>query len=425
MRSLHTAILHVVHTTPYLIPEAGGPARSVPMLCDALADRGLTNDLLSIYLGARFSKSLLTQHNNNTTTLVPSRMSIRMTSMWAPSLQRRVNSTLCHTNPAIVHDHCPFVPIHQIAAYSAERHRIPLIVSTRGMLEPKSLSHHFLRKKFAWYLYQRNNLRKAAVLHATSVCEASNLIDMNLGVPVATIPNGVHLPPSTLYKRPEIMPSRRRIVLFLSRLLKQKGADKLIRAFARQPMDGWHLVIAGPDEGDQLQALKALTGQLRLTDKVSFAGAVEDADKWAFYKHADVFVLPTKTENFGNVIAEALAAGTPVITTKGAPWSVLSIHSCGWWIDDTQSALEQALSEAMSLRDDERSELGVRGRELIAARFTWEIAAAAMHELYVWVQACHSEYSLGLNGCVRSAQHAYPKPDFVQLPEQGNCVRSS
>ena len=87
---------------------------------------------------------------------------------------------------------------------------------------------------------------------------------------------------------------------------------------------------------------------------------------------ADLFVLPTYSENFGIAVAEALACGVPVITTKGAPWAGLLERNCGWWVDVTVDALAGALEEALALSDDERLAMGQRGSEWMRAEFGWE-----------------------------------------------------
>jgi glycosyltransferase involved in cell wall biosynthesis len=98
-----------------------------------------------------------------------------------------------------------------------------------------------------------------------------------------------------------------------------------------------------------------------------------------------LFVLPTQSENFGVVIAEALAHGCPAIVSKGAPQPELVSQRCGWWIDLTDEALSRTLTEAMTLGDAERRAMGERGRCLIAERYTWQTAAVQMHALYLWL----------------------------------------
>jgi glycosyltransferase involved in cell wall biosynthesis len=101
--------------------------------------------------------------------------------------------------------------------------------------------------------------------------------------------------------------------------------------------------------------------------------------------NADLFVLPTHSENFGMVIAESLAHAVPAITTKEAPWEDLVKYGCGWWIEDNQQALATALVEGMQLSDRERKEMGMKGRLLVKTKYSWDFVADEMSKVYRWI----------------------------------------
>ena len=122
-----------------------------------------------------------------------------------------------------------------------------------------------------------------------------------------------------------------------------------------------------------------------LSESIEIIGAVFGTKKTEYYQNASIFVLPTFSENFGLVVAEALACGVPVITTKGAPWSAIVRERCGWWIDIGVEPLKKALQEAMDLTDIDRYEMGQRGQEYIKT-FDWDIISTQMHEVYQWLQ---------------------------------------
>ena len=127
-----------------------------------------------------------------------------------------------------------------------------------------------------------------------------------------------------------------------------------------------------------------LVSQLGLGSAVDYVGPVAGARKAALYREADLFVLSTFSENFGLVVAEALAHGVPVITTRGAPWADLETYGCGWWIDTGVAPLVVALRQATALSDAERQAMGERGRVYVR-RYDWHTIAADTLALYRWV----------------------------------------
>jgi glycosyltransferase involved in cell wall biosynthesis len=212
--------------------------------------------------------------------------------------------------------------------------------------------------------------------------EADHLRQLGLTVPIAIIPNGVVVP--NQWKQSSSRDASRR-ALFLSRIHPKKGLPMLIDAWEEVRPHGWELVIAGPSESKHRGELEAEVQKHGLQDVVSFLGPVADENKWTLYRESDLFVLPTHSENFGVVVAEALASGIPALTTTGAPWSVLEERKCGWWVDPEESAIAGALREATQYTDKERLEMGRRGRKLVVKQFSWASVARKMKAAYQWV----------------------------------------
>ena len=117
---------------------------------------------------------------------------------------------------------------------------------------------------------------------------------------------------------------------------------------------------------------------------MNYLGAVSGTQKRESYRAADVFVLPSHSENFGVVVAEALTHGLPVITTTGTPWPEIVEAGCGWWIDIGVPPLAAALGEAMGLSDRQRSLMGKRGQEYVR-RYAWDAVARQTAEVYRWL----------------------------------------
>ena len=251
------------------------------------------------------------------------------------------------------------------------------------MLEPWALNHKALKKRIALALFQWRDLVTAHLLVATSSVEYENIRKLGLRMPVAIIPNGVALNAGSLPVQAR-QAGRSRVALFLSRVHPVKGLLNLVHAWAQLAPVGWRLRIAGPDEAGHLKDVLALVRKLGIQDSVDYVGAIDGVAKSALYNSADVFVLPTFTENFGLVVAKALTHGLPVITTRGAPWADLTTYDCGWWVDVGVDPLVHALREAMALSDDERQAMGARGREYVQ-RYNWDDIAQHTIEVYRWV----------------------------------------
>jgi glycosyltransferase involved in cell wall biosynthesis len=146
----------------------------------------------------------------------------------------------------------------------------------------------------------------------------------------------------------------------------------------------WRLRIVGPPEVDHDAELRALAATLKLS-RVSIEPAIYGEEKYTAFRGADFFVLPTLNENFAMTVAESLAAGTPVISTKGAPWAGLEAERCGWWIDHGIEPLAAALSGAMAMPREELGALGRRGRAWVARDFGWDAIASKMTAVYAWL----------------------------------------
>lgn len=268
------------------------------------------------------------------------------------------------------------------AGRAARRAKKPLIISPRGMLSPAALRFSRWRKRAVWFLGQEGMIKDAACLHATSALEHQELREFGLKNPVAVIPNGVDLPESS--PAPEL--SETRIVLSLGRIHAKKGLDRLLQAWAslERNFPQWQLRIIGPAEGKHEFELRRMMAELGIR-RASLEGPLYGDAKLAAYRGADVFVLPSLSENFGLTAAEALAVSVPVIATKGTPWGGLITEACGWWVDQGIEPLAAALTSAMSAPRAVLKEMGGRGRAWIENEFSWDRVAHEMSNVYLWL----------------------------------------
>lgn len=341
-------------------PSYGGPAYSVPRLGQALAALGLNVGLWAADGSAADAAPGVAQLGGSL----------------ADALAR-------FGTPDLIHDNGIWMPHNHQIARTARRHGIPRIVSLRGMLEPWALRQRRIKKKLAWALYQKADLRCAALLHATADTEAQHARALGLNGPFCVIANGVDLPAPV--ERPSDKSGR--TALFVSRVHPKKGLPMLLRAWAKLRPEGWQLEIAGPDEGGHAGEVGALIAGLGLADTVRLLGPVHGDEKAALFARADLFVLPSYSENFGIAIAEALAYGLPVLTTRGTPWEMLETQDCGWWVEPTEEAVLQGLRAATALPDGARRDMGSRGAAMVAERFDWGGIAMQFQQHYQAVMA--------------------------------------
>ena len=368
-----------IHTIARVALADGGPSRTVVSLCRALAGEGARVELLAgsveradLGIPVRVSGTIRRWGREQ-----PPR------GRFAALLEERIRQG----DFEIVHDHGIWLTSNRASAAAAAKARVPRIVSPRGMLSEWALAWRGRRKRAAWLAYQRRDLRAADALHATSELEAREIRAAGIQVPVAVVPNGVDLPPIAEGSAVEAAGSPAggpRRLLFLSRIHPKKGLAELIDAWGIARPEGWELVIAGPDEGGHRAEIAARARALG-TGTVHFRDPVPDAEKWDLFRSADVFVLPSRSENFGVVVAEALASGVPVIATRATPWETLGERNCGWWTEAGVEPLARAIAEATSIGDDQRRAMGTRGRQLVEERFAWPAVARRMIAVYRWL----------------------------------------
>jgi len=263
------------------------------------------------------------------------------------------------------------------------RHGTPYLVTPHGMLDPWARARSAWKKRAVRLWFEDAHLAGAACLRATAEMEAEHFRSFGLKKPIAIVPNGVEIPNLASLPRPG---GDRRRALFLSRIHPKKGLPVLLDAWAaiEAQRPDWELVIAGPEEVGHTAEMQALARRLGL-QRVVWQDAVQGAEKSALYRSADLFVLPTHAENFGLVVAEALAHEVPVITTRNAPWQGLTEHGCGWWIPLDEARLHEVIVQATAQPREALQEMGARGRTWMAREFGWDGIAREMLSVYDWV----------------------------------------
>lgn len=296
-------------------------------------------------------------------------------------------------NISIIHQHALWKGVSRTTNILRQRYSTPTIVAPHGSLEKWALKKSRWKKRLSLALFERGNLQEASCLHACSHQEVAGFRDFGLTNPVAVIPNGIGTSwlqsegSGSAFRKKFNIPESKRIILYLSRITPIKGLPMLMEALGsiRQNLSDWILVLAGADEFGHLQDVQKAISDFGLQNNVVFTGMLRDQLKRNAYAAADVFVLSTLREAAPVVVLEALGAGVPVITTKGAQWQDLVTHECGWWTDITADALAFALKDAAQKSPAELKAMGERGRALVASRYTFKQSAQMTIELYDWL----------------------------------------
>ncbi|MBI5284568.1 MAG: glycosyltransferase [Chloroflexi bacterium] len=322
--------------------------------------------------------------------LFPARWPYRLA--FSPELYRALGEEARRYD--VVHIHSLFL-FPQFAAYRGARGAgVPYVVSPRGALDPYLRQRSRSVKAIAGALWQGRALEGAAALHVTSDEEARLIDDVAPGVPRAVVSNGIRwaeyqdLPPAVEFRERFLNGHDGPVVMYLGRLSHKKGLDVLIRAFAivRRDVPDARLAIAGPDDEGLQPALTALAAHEGVGEAVTFTGMLRGRDKLAALAAADVWALPSHSENFGIAVAEALAAGRAVVVS-GAVNIAPEIAAAG------AGAVSELTPEAFAaeivalLRDGARRQtLGASGREF-ARRYDWSVIGPQLAALYEKVAA--------------------------------------
>ena len=257
-------------------------------------------------------------------------------------------------------------------------YRKPVVWSARGGIQA---FHEFTGASRPWakrvFISAARALlgRARSAIHCTSEAEVEAMQAAFPDVPTRLVPNGVDHAPIRGTRGSGDGPLR---LLFLSRLDPKKGIETLIEALGM--LDGpVTLDICGEGRPGYETTLRAMIARAGLAGAVTFHGHVEGEAREQAFANADLFVLPSHSENFGNVIAEALVRGVPVITTTGTPWQELETRGCGRWIERDAAVLARTIEE---MRTRDLGEMGRIGHHWMAEEFSWASRAQGLHGLY-------------------------------------------
>jgi glycosyltransferase involved in cell wall biosynthesis len=381
--------MRILHVVPTYIPayRYGGPIYSVHGLCKALA--GLGHDLHVFTTnvdGDKDSDVPLDQPVDIEGVKVWYFPSNRLRRLYrSPRMKKALNKQIPDFD--IIHLHSIFLWPTWTAASLARKTGKPYIIAPRGMLVKELVERKSSIAKKLWLgLIERNNLEHAAAIHVTSEKEKEDAQKFGFKLPpVFVVPNGVDA--EELRRHPmRISPAienavrKKPFILFLGRIHWKKGLDRLIPALTYLP--DTPLVIAGNDEENYRPTLEALAASHGVSSRITFTGPVYGEDKAALLQNASVLVLPSYSENFGNVVLEAMSVGCPVVLTPEVGLAdIVRDSGAGMVIDGTPETLGKGL-QYMASNPQELKKMGNKGRQAVEEHFQWISVGGQMVEIY-------------------------------------------
>jgi len=391
--------VRVLHVIPSMAARTGGPAAVVAESSAALREYGVESAIFATDMAEAASAQ---RHGRVRATDLPAaarRVHVRLHRArepyrlaFAPSLLRSLLREAAGYD--VIHIHSLFL-FPQLAAFlAARRAGVPYVVSPRGALDPWLRRRRRVAKAVAGALWQAEMLRGASAIHVTSEEEGRLIEDVAPLVPRATIPNGIVWRDFQRVPEGDAFGSRSRgggdgpVVLYLGRLSHKKGLDTLIRAFAlvarEEPRA--RLVIAGPDDEGLRPRLDALAAAEGVGRGVTFAGMLAGDERLAALAAADVWALPSHSENFGLAVVEAMAAGRAVVVSPGVNIArELGEAGAAVVAEASPARFADAIRELIG-DPGRRRNLGGRAREY-ARRYDWQQIAPQLAAMYEEVSA--------------------------------------
>jgi glycosyltransferase involved in cell wall biosynthesis len=377
--------MNILHVIASLAQETGGPAKAVLEMAEAVAGRGHTLTVFTTDFGGV---------PDTLDRLREAGVTVRVFPVEAPRIWKRSPQLAAALADAIpdmdaVHIHSLYLYHDWVAGGLCRRYGVPYIVRPHGSLDPFLYKRHRFRKSVMDVWFQNRMLREAAAVHFTTEEEHQLARPYISGAPGAVVANGINfadyaeVPPEGLlrHRYPQLADSR--IVLFLSRLNFKKGLDVLIPAFseAAKDADDLRLVLAGPDDGMESRA-RAWAREYGIEDKTVFTGMLTGSEIQEAYRDAEMFALPSYSENFGIAVVEAMAMGVPVlISDKVNIWREVAGAGAGLVSAPDVDSFADLIARAAA-PDFDLAGMGAKARELAQRRFDWSEIGGDLEALY-------------------------------------------
>ncbi len=380
--------MKILHVVPSYLPAVryGGPIFAVHGLCKALAARGHEVQVFTTNIDGPGDSP------------VPIRVPVDLEGVqvryfpcpllrrlyWAPTLGRALESKIGEFD--VVHLHSVFLWPTWAAARTARKAGVPYVLSPRGMLVKDLIGRRSRLAKSAWIrAIEKSNIEQAAAVHLTSQLESAELQRFGWQLPqLAIIPNGIDeplTPAGDVSADVDAIAAAQPLVLFLGRLSWKKGLDRLLHAFAHSHTG--KLAIVGTDDEGLAAQVKKLARDLRISDRVRvLARTVVGAEKERLFAAAQLFVLSSYSENFGNTVLEAMCRRVPVVVTPEVGAAEIVRQSAGGIVAHGNAETFGAAIDHLLENPNLARSMGEAGQRHAVTHYTWAGISARMEELY-------------------------------------------
>lgn len=378
-----TDIMHVVHN---LDDTYGGPARSIPELVGEMAGQGWSSSVLSLSFSQNESNELISKFG-----ISWKRLDSQIHR--ALAYNTKMGKVIEESAPKIIHYHNLWNCVPLVATKASRSLDCPLIMSPRGTLFPWNLRKSAWKKSAYLRVFGGVLFNRATVIHATSSDEVASIKALRADARVALIPNGVDLDELNVlsgkaYHKERLgLETFKNHVLYVGRIEQKKGLAKLIEALGilvRENFDV-ELLVAGPVYSESYyHHCRSLAESLGLANHIKWLGMVSGEMRKDIYGAANLFVLPTQTENFGMAIAEALSASLPVVTTFGTPWKSIVEAKAGYIVEPESAQVLDSMRDFFGKTSREIQAMSEAARA-VSEEHGWHQPAKQMGSLYDWL----------------------------------------
>ena len=366
--------MKICHIVPSLEKRHGGPSVSVPALAAAFGRMGHEVELLSTTSAAIRNES----EGRVATRVFPTHWPRQICA--SAALGKAVRGGQAE----VIHHHSLWLRTLHYAHVASRSHRAKFIISPRGMMSPWAWNHHRWRKRLAGAFIHPGALEGADGWHATSNEEADDIRRLGFTQPVCVAPNGVLLPTAdqliaarAAWHEECPVTRNRPVALFYGRFHRKKRLRELVHLWLAAPRGDWLLLIVGvPEE----YSVAEIQGWIAAAGGEGRIAVHDGADLPAPYAVASLFLLPSHSENFGLVIAEAMAAGVPALVTDTTPWNALNVDDRGWCVPWEE--YNRALQVALALGPEQLAARGLRARAWVLREFSWDKSARELTAFY-------------------------------------------